>query len=199
MVGQTSAAAEYSVQYLSPIVCPRVGASCPRVGDSKYSRYQLDVIASNIADVVQATAGLLFDRAVAGWDVNVLVAGDDDERPLQILGARRLDLHAEIASMVKNPRCATALVIAADMFAADEHVRREALSTLSCGRTEFALWGNACPAQLGGNVVAVQHRLSSAARAFKAHALAAAAVPTDSVGPTEELFIARDDVSSTLS
>jgi hypothetical protein len=160
-----------------PICRPQVGAA----------RYQLNVIGSSVVDVVQSTAGWLFDRVMAGWEVNVLVSGHEDERPLQILGARKLDLHAEIASITRS-RQRPALAVAAEIFAADEAVAREVLATLHRGESEVALWGDAGPGQFGGTVECVQHRLSGAARAFKGHALAAAGVPTDSVGPTEELF-----------
>jgi hypothetical protein len=160
-----------------PICRPRVGAA----------RYQMNVIGSSVVDVVQSTAGWLFDRVMAGWDVYVLVAGHEDERPLQILGAQKLDLHAETASITRS-RQRPALAVAAEIFAADEAVAQEVLAALRRGECEVALWGNACPGQLGGSVECVQHRLSGAARSFKRHALAAAGVPADSVGPTEELF-----------
>ena len=50
-------------------------------------RYRLDVVAADVADVVRFAGGWLFDRAMAGWDVTVLVADHPDERPLRILGA----------------------------------------------------------------------------------------------------------------
>ena len=55
-------------------------------------RYRLDVVAADVADVVKFAGGWLFDRAMAGWDVTVLVADHPDERPLQILGAQIVDL-----------------------------------------------------------------------------------------------------------
>jgi len=50
---------------------------------------------------------------------------------------------------------------------------------------EVTLWGQTWPVELNHGVAPVHHRLSLAARAFKAHALAAAAVPTDGVDPVE--------------
>ncbi|MDQ2638801.1 MAG: hypothetical protein M3Y83_18220, partial [Actinomycetota bacterium] len=46
------------------------------------------------------------------------------------------------------------------------------------------LWGERLPAELDSSVDSVQHRLSAAARAFKAKALSAADDPGD-VGHTE--------------
>ena len=52
----------------------------------------------------------------------------------------------------------------------------------------MTVWGEEWPAELGRRVDPVQHRISSAARAFKFHALIAAAVPTTAVNGTEALF-----------
>jgi hypothetical protein len=43
---------------------------------SRLLRYQLYVIAADVADVLQSVGGWLFDRSMAGWDVNVLLAKD---------------------------------------------------------------------------------------------------------------------------
>ena len=78
------------------------------------------------------------------------------------------------------------VAVAADLFGSDERVRRGVLEALDQGLTEVTLWGEHCPAELDQNVDSVQHRLSAAARAFKAQALAAAAAPAAaSVGHTE--------------
>ncbi|MGA8547342.1 MAG: hypothetical protein WB785_19075, partial [Mycobacterium sp.] len=61
-------------------------------------RYRLDVVAANVADVVRFAGGWLFDRAMAGWDVTVLLVDHPDERPLQILGAQILDLEYALAT-----------------------------------------------------------------------------------------------------
>ena len=53
-------------------------------------------------------------------------------------------------------------------------------------RAEVAMWGDTGP--LDEDVSAVSYRLSAAARAFKAQALLAAGVPTESVAATEALF-----------
>ena len=50
-------------------------------------RYRLDVIAPNVLDVVDSVGGWLFDRAIGGWDVNVMVDDHDDPRPLKILAS----------------------------------------------------------------------------------------------------------------
>ncbi len=159
-------------------------------------RYRLDVVAASVADVVQSAGGWLFDRAMAGWDVTVLVAdrGDEqsDDRPLQILGAQALDLEYALAARASgvdtrpNPQ---AVAVAADLFGCDERIRQGVLQALDQGVTEVTLWGETWPAELEGSVGLVEHRLSMAAQTFKAQALAAAlaveTVPQEPIGHTE--------------
>jgi hypothetical protein len=154
-------------------------------------RYRLDVVASDVADVVRFAGGWLFDRAMAGWDVTVLLteSGDDpDQRPLQILGAKTLDLEDALDSVDARPH-PQALAVASDLFGCDSQVREGVLQALNQGATEVTLWGEAWPAELDDSVGLVQHRLSSAAQIFKGRALAAAlngtGTPPGSVGHTE--------------
>ena len=147
-------------------------------------RYRLHVVAATVVDVVNFAGGWLFDRAMAGWDVTVLVADHPDDRPLQILGARVLDLENALSSVEDRPR-PQALAAAADLFGCDARVRQGVLQALDHGATEVTLWGDACPAELGESVSLVQHRLSMAAGIFKSQALAAARVPHGSIGHTE--------------
>ncbi|ETW24028.1 hypothetical protein [Mycobacterium gastri] len=151
-------------------------------------RYRLDVVASSVADVVQFAGGWLFDRAMAGWDVTVLFPDDSadqtDNRPLQILGVQTLDLEDALASVDTRPR-PQALAASADLLGCDSRVRRGVLRALDHGGTEVTLWGQTWPAELDDSVGQVQHRLSMAARTFKAQAMAAAALPQASIASTE--------------
>ncbi len=147
-------------------------------------RYRLDVVAATVVDVVRFAGGWLFDRAMAGWDVTVLVADHPDDRPLQILGAHVLDLEEALASVQSRPR-PQALAAAADLFGCDSRVRQGVLQALDHGVTEVTLWGENWPAELDESVGLVQHRLSMAAQIFKAQALAAAAVKQGASGHTE--------------
>jgi hypothetical protein len=147
-------------------------------------RYRLDVVAASVVDVVRFAGGWLFDRAMAGWDVTVLLADRADDRPLQILGAQTMDLEHALASVDTRPR-PQALAAAADLFGCDSQVRQGVLQALDHGVTEVTLWGQTWPAELDDSVGLVQHRLSSAAQIFKGQALAAAAVPVGSIDPTE--------------
>ena len=147
-------------------------------------RYRLDVVAADVADVVRFAGGWLFDRAMAGWDVTVLVADHPDDRPLQILGVQILDLEQALASAGHRPPPQT-LAAAADLFDCDPRVRQGVVQALDQGATEVTLWGQSWPADLDDSVGLVQHRLSAAAQAFKAQALAAAAIAVESIEPVE--------------
>jgi hypothetical protein len=148
-------------------------------------RYRLDVVAADVADVVKFAGGWLFDRAMAGWDVSVLLVADHpDGRPLQILGAEILDLEYALATAGHRAPPQT-LAAAADLFDCDSRVRQGVVQALDRGTTEVTLWGETWPAELDDSVGLVQHRLSAAAQAFKAQALAAAAMPPDSIGLVE--------------
>ncbi|KQH76435.1 hypothetical protein AO501_27710 [Mycobacterium gordonae] len=147
-------------------------------------RYRLDVVASSVVDVVTFAGGWLFDRSMAGWDVTVLLTDRPDDRPLHILGAKTLDLESVLASVGTHPR-PQALAAAADLLGSDPRVRTGVLQALDHGVTEVTLWGTTWPAELDDSVGRVQHRLSMAAQTFKAKALAAAAVPAESVANIE--------------
>ena len=155
-------------------------------------RYRLHVVAASVVDVVEFAGGWLFDRAMAGWDVTVLVADHHDDRPLQILGAQVLDLEDALASVdsgVESRPRPQALAAAADLFGCDSRVRQGVLHALDHGVTEVTLWGETWPAELDVSVGLVQHRLSMAAQMFKAKALAAAlnaeGAPHSSIGHVE--------------
>lgn len=147
-------------------------------------RYRLDVVASSVVDVVKFAGGWLFDRSMAGWDVTVLLTDRPDDRPLQILGAKTLDLEEALASVGTRPR-PQALAAAADLLGSDPRVRAGVLQALDHGVTEVTLWGKTWPAELDDSVGRVEHRLTSAAQIFKAQALAAAASRVRSVDPVE--------------
>ena len=164
----------------------RIGPA-PAVG--RLLRYQLNVVGSTAQDVVQSAGGWLCDRARAGWDVNVLVADGSDPRTLTILGAAAIDPEEGFLSMVRSASRGGALAVSTDLLGADARVRDEVVRVLKRGLTEVTVWGTQrWPAELGRQADSIQHRVSSAARAFKSHALAAADVSTDAVAPTEALF-----------
>ncbi|MGE2728742.1 hypothetical protein ACQI4F_04635 [Mycolicibacterium vaccae] len=136
-------------------------------------RYRLDVVAPTVRDAVRYAGGWIYDRVMAGWDVTVLLGSGGDVRPLQILGARTLDLESALSAWEERPH-PQAVAVAADLFDRDSRVLAHVRKALDQGATEVTLWGEDLPAELGDSVDSAQHHLSAAARAFKSLALTAA-------------------------
>lgn len=146
----------------------------------RHGKYQLDVTARDVADVVRNAGGWLYDRARAGWDVTVVVTADCDVTPLRILGVRTERATAEDDATA--PPRAVALAASTEAMADDTPLRDDVLRALKRGLTEVTLWGGATGPER--SVESVEHELSAAARAFKAQALRAAGVD-EPVGPVE--------------
>jgi hypothetical protein len=134
-------------------------------------RYRLDVVARSVPEVVKFAGGWLVDRAMAGWDVTVVLTGGGDVRPLQILGVNTAlqELDDDLAA----PRRVHALAVSSAVAAIDPQTRDDVLRALKRGVTEVTLWGDSWPVALESGAAPVEHVLSGAARAFKAQALAA--------------------------
>ncbi|MFI5720410.1 hypothetical protein [Nocardia sp. NPDC051750] len=139
-------------------------------------RHRLAIVAPNTVDAVQYAGGFIFDRMMAGWEVVAVLTEHDDVRPLEILGATVLDLTTAMASPVHDT-WPESVLLAPDVFVSNEWVRRGALNSLDKGLAELGVWGDDLPEELARRVASAHHRLSSAARAFKRCALAAAGMP----------------------
>lgn len=146
--------------------------------------YRMVVVCDDVADVVDSAGGWLFDRGMAGCQLTVLLNGQTDDRALRILGAQTIDLHSALVSEVSSGRPET-LVVAANLFRRDARVRRRVLETIGDGLTRVMMWGDIRSTEFDGLVTPVEHRLSTAARAFKKAALAAAGVCPASAGQVE--------------
>jgi hypothetical protein len=168
-------------QLNSPAQLPRAKSRRPTTEDiDRYQdRYRLHVVAANIADVVTSLGGLIFDRAMAGWDVTVAVDGSVNDRAIRILGGR-------VAATGPDCPRAHVLAVATEVFVTNEPVRRLALAARKGNATEVLLWGLRRPPNLNCTFVPVRHRPSAAAQVFKSHALAARG--TFAAEPTEEGF-----------
>lgn len=140
------------------------------------------MVAPGAVSAVRHVGGWVFDRVMAGWDATVLVAGRCDSRPLRILGADTGDLESALASPGPRPQL---MAVEAGLYGADARVRRIVREAFDEGGTEVRLWDDTWPAGADRGGGHVQHRLSVAARAFKAQALAAAAAPTEAMPGTE--------------
>src|SRR5215469_5085660 len=98
------------------------------------------VIGRDAAEVVRFSGGWMFDQALAGWDVNVLTLDDGNVRPLRILGANPHDLAPLLAPGVAVGQCLHAVVVPADLYHAEEGVRRIARNAMESGSAELLLW-----------------------------------------------------------
>jgi hypothetical protein len=148
---------------------------------SRLGKYQLRVTARNATEVVAHAGGWLVDRAMAGWDVSVVLIEDCNAAPLRILG-----VHADLRDADDDsaaPLRSQSIAVSAAAIATDEELRSAVARTAKRGLAEVIVWGDADAALVPG-LEPVVHVLSSAARAFKARALMAAGTCLD-VTPTE--------------
>jgi hypothetical protein len=148
-------------------------------------RPRLTAIAPSTAEAVQCAGGWLFDQVMAGWDVTVVTADQADPRPLHILGVRARDLDSVFAATPVPGPCLQAVAVRTDLYDADERVRRLVLTAAESGDTDIRLWGDLWPSDFEGDADSVSHRLSLAARAFKAQAIAAADLTGEPTADTE--------------
>jgi hypothetical protein len=146
---------------------------------------RLLAVGASPADVARFAGGWLFDHVAAGWDVTVLTVDHGDPRPLRILGAPAHHLDRLLAVPVVVGPGPEAIAFRADLYDCDARVRGVVLAALSKGAADIRLWGDRWPADLPASPGLVWHRLSMAAQAFKAQALAAAAGPADASGGIE--------------
>jgi hypothetical protein len=161
----------------------------------KYSlRPRLTAIAPSTVEVVRSAGGWLFDQVMAGWDVTVLTTDHGDSRPLEILGARVHDLETILALPLVGG-CLQAIAVRADLYESDERVRGMVLRAAGEGQADIRFWGDFRREDPGPGAGRLSHRLSLAARAFKAQALAAAgesAGVADPVGLADPADPAQD-------
>ena len=145
--------------------------------------FRIFVAAPCVLAAIQFVGGWVFDRVMAGWAVVVFVPGPVDAGPLRILGAdvRSLDSAVALVGVVPAPNV---IAVSAELVAKDRAVKQIVCQALKDAHTELVVWGESLPLSVRGNFGPVEHRLSLAARAFKAHALLAAGAEA-TVGPTE--------------
>jgi hypothetical protein len=153
--------------------------------DGECLRYRLDVIAASAADAVHSAGGWLYDRAMAGWEVTVLLPQSCDTRPLRILGVKVMDLESGFG---RTGSATHSLAVSGEVFAADDRIRETVLNALNHGLTEVALWGEGWPLAVNRGMARVQHVLSAAARTFKGYALDAAGIGCGTVDLTEGML-----------
>lgn len=156
-------------------------------------RYQMDVLTTSVVDTVRCAGGWLFDRSMEGWDVTVLLCTQHDVRPLQILGVGVIDMEAALIDPTRRP---AALGVAADLYMSDERVRHGVRKAVRSRHLDVTMWGEDRLVDVDRSLVSAHHELSSAARAFKAHALRAAGAPIGPVQPVEAFRVAPATAAS---
>jgi hypothetical protein len=168
---------------------PRPEASSLRDSVDEFGTYLFQVVARNVADAVMSIGGLMFDHAMAGWDVSVVVDGEIDgavdDRPVRILGgrlAKRIP-GRNYAAALPRPRL---LAIATDVMVTSDPVRRHVLAVGDDSETDVLLWGRYHPKNFPRAFVAARHRPSAAAHIFKSQALLA--VGAQAISPVDEGF-----------
>ena len=141
-------------------------------------RYELNVLAVDVADVVSGIGGWLFDRALAGWRVEV-VAGADGAgvQALRILGLAVVE--------PDNWSCSADEVVALAVMDSRLGSGQPGLGAQSSGMVFF---GPELDNRLAERVRRVHYRPSAAARVFKAQALAVLGQPLGSAEASERMF-----------
>lgn len=153
--------------------------SPPRVRPAKALQYELNVVAAHAVDVVSGIGGWLFDRAMAGWRVSVAVDDIGDERALRILGLKAVGLKALWRSPEADAVAMTA--IGTSRFESGDHGL-----AVHGPVGDVVFFGSHAPDGVDAQIV--QYRLSAAAMAFKARALATAGGDPGTVGRAETLY-----------
>ncbi|WP_231396091.1 hypothetical protein [Mycobacterium sp. URHD0025] len=153
----------------------------PRVRPEKALQYELHVVAADVAGTVSGIGGWLFDRAMAGWRVGVVVDDDGDERALRVLGLNAVGLNDLWRSAEADSAAVTA--IGTSCFESGRHGL-----TPSDYTGDVVFFGSYAPDGVGEQTRRVEYRPSAAALAFKAHAWAIAGGDPGSVGSVETLF-----------
>ncbi|MDG5485299.1 hypothetical protein [Mycolicibacterium gadium] len=129
-------------------------------------------MAVDTADSVSAAGGLIFDSIRAGWIVDIYLESLNDERALYILGARSVVLPEVFEFEHEWP---DAVFLSAAVHDRHRGVQRLVAGCIRRQISDIGVWGGSVP---GLDAEAVgEHRLSTAARAFKPHALNAAGLP----------------------
>lgn len=133
-------------------------------------RYGLDVIAPTVGEAVLCAGGWMFDQAMSGWRVTVWLPGCVDSTPLRILGVQAATLDGtpvgpDATSADASERCT-------DIHRDGEKMCRLLDDGLHRGG-ELVPWPCDPHPNVALNTRHVHHRLTRAARAFKAESLRA--------------------------
>jgi hypothetical protein len=141
---------------------------------------KLLVLGIDTADVVSGVGGLVCDSVRAGLQVEVYLGTLGDEVALQILGVQASALPDRFDFDVDWP---DAIVFATTLYKQNSVVRRLVGHAARRRHSDVAGWGGEWSTDPDSGI-SIEHELSSAARAFKRHALNASGIAAH-VSPTE--------------
>lgn len=131
---------------------------------------KLVVLAVDPADTVDAAGGLIFDSVRAGWTVEVYLETLGAQRAFQILGVDARSLPPRFDPEAEWP---DAVYAAAALYEKNRDVRRLVADFVRRSHANIAVWGHGGPSSLD-MTNSFEYRLSTAAQAFKIHAMNAA-------------------------
>ena len=159
-----------------------------RSDDSAHANpYRLDVFSDSVREVVAEAGGWIVDRVLAGWRVTLITDADDGECAGRILGCE-----VAVASAITDasrPR-PYGIVLTSARCRTDSQLQQCIADALDRHIAEISLIGVRPSGRCDPRLRPVTHCLSSAAQAFKAHALLAAGLSDSSVDVTERFLSA---------
>ncbi|MEZ0052156.1 hypothetical protein ABIA30_003168 [Mycobacterium sp. MAA66] len=146
-----------------------------RIGAAACLHYRMEVLVSDVDDTVRRAGGFMFDRAALGWTVIAIVPPECDLRPLAILGVHVVTIDDELS--IDDWPAPTVMVIPTNYHTDSEPMRRR-LQVARGHHSQILTWpaGDHRPRPTTAAAM-VHHQLSSAAYAFKAHAVIALGLP----------------------
>jgi hypothetical protein len=153
-------------------------------------RHLMVVIGHDVAEVVATCGGWMSDSALAGWNVAAVVLRGGDSAPLKALGADAVSLN-EAVRLIAEGSMPHALVVSAPLVRTNGAARLAVSATVKAELSEVSMWGEPLPIAFAQGSEPAVHHLSSAAAAFKAHALTLAGVACERVDPTESFAVRR--------
>jgi len=145
--------------------------------DGGLARFRMDVVCTTVPEAVARAGGLICDRFLTGWDVNVFVWSEDHtpdhDLALRIIGAARRS-PADIPKPPTVTNLLRAVVLSGSLYRGDDGLRRWVEEAMSEPPVEVLLWDCDFPGRPSSEVRHVEIPISRAAAAFRDRAVAAA-------------------------
>lgn len=159
-----------------------------RSGDSVHANpYRLDVFSDSVREVVAEAGGWIVDRVLAGWRVTLITDADDGESAGRILGCD-VTIGSAITDASRPPPYG--IVLTSARCRTDSELQQCIADALDRQIAELSIIGVRASGRCDHRLRPITHRLSSAARAFKAYAQVAAGLPNGSGAVTERFLSA---------